>query len=55
MRWMHLYAANRNVFNDRLKLFPSMTRSRLFEKLSNATLDCLSVSVLTAIFQVNLD
>jgi len=27
MRWMHQYAANRNVFNDHLKLFPSMTGS----------------------------
>ena len=27
MRWVHQYAANRNVFNDRLKLFPSMTGS----------------------------
>jgi len=28
MRWMHQYAAHRNVFNDRLKLFPLMTGSR---------------------------
>jgi len=28
MRWMHQYAANWNVFNNRLKLFPLMTGSR---------------------------
>ena len=28
MHWMHQYATNRNVFNSRLKLFPSMTGSR---------------------------
>jgi len=28
MHWMRQYAANRNVFNGRLKLFPSMTGSR---------------------------
>ena len=27
MHWMHQYTANRNVFNDRLKLFSSLTRS----------------------------